>query len=83
MTRLHVIDNLAELTPNKGNPRHRFGKLQPDLPNIALLVTTPDSQNLCNIAFHKIYIFSSFAFDTLLLLSALCAKVTCRPKCSS
>ena len=63
-----------ELTPDKGNPGDRFGELQPDFPNVALLVTTPNAKNLGHIAFHKVFALFCFAFDIFLFLCALSAN---------
>ena len=67
------VSNGALLTPDEGNPSYRLGKLQPDFPDVALLVASPDSKDLCNIALDKVCILSSFAFDAFLLLGTFCA----------
>lgn len=49
-------------TPDERNPGHRFSKLQPDLPDVGLLITASDAKDLCNISFHKLFSVSCLAF---------------------
>ena len=63
-------------TPNEGDPGHRLGELQPDLPDVSFLITTPDSKNLCNVALHKLFGVSCLVLDPLLLLCAYGRQAT-------
>ena len=57
-------------TPDEGNPGHRLGELQPNLPDVGLLITSSNSKNLCNVALHELFGVSCLVLDPLLLLRA-------------
>lgn len=65
-------------TPNEGNPGDGLSELQPDFPDVGLLIATPDSKNLCNIAFHKLFGVFCLGLRPLLLL---CTRDRQRPPC--
>lgn len=65
-------------TPDERNPGDGLRELQPNFPDVGFLVTTSDTKNLCNVAFHELLGVFCLGLRPLLLL---CTCDRQRPPC--